>query len=200
MLRGVRKDNLYTQRSLRDRPRAQGHILSRLAFLKYLNYWKIAGLRPAIFSGTPGNFKDLIIVAQLHLGQGTISTRLPFHDRMVGVITLNLQKKCILVAKKGCNLQWQISYALLFFEKNFLFLDQFFLFFDLDCQNLTAFKNWSRKRKSFSQKRNCACELCHFSATLFQLLRRFISTSFWKNVWVILTTISKVIPCLKALL
>ena len=54
---------------------------------------------------------------------------------MVGVITLNLQKKCILVAKKGCNLQWQISYALLFFEKNFLFLDQFFLFFDLDCQN-----------------------------------------------------------------
>ena len=35
-------------------------------------------------------------------------------------------------------------------------------------------KNWSRKRKSFSQKRNCACELCHFSATLFQLLRRFI--------------------------
>ena len=56
----VRKDNLYTQRSLRDRPRAQGHILSRLAFLKYLNYWKIAGLRPAIFSGTPGNSKDLI--------------------------------------------------------------------------------------------------------------------------------------------
>ena len=53
----VRKDNLYTQRSLRDRPRAQGHILSRLAFLKYLNYWKIAGLRPAIFSGTPGNFE-----------------------------------------------------------------------------------------------------------------------------------------------
>ena len=35
-------------------------------------------------------------------------------------------------------------------------------------------KNWSRKRKSFSQKRNCACELCHFSATLFQLLRRYI--------------------------
>ena len=29
-------DNLYTQRSLRDRPRTQGHILSRLAFLKYL--------------------------------------------------------------------------------------------------------------------------------------------------------------------
>ena len=54
------KDNLYTQRSLRDRPRAQGHISSRLAFLKYLNYWKIAGLRPAIFSGTPGNSKDLI--------------------------------------------------------------------------------------------------------------------------------------------
>ena len=56
MMRKVQKDNLYTQRSLRDRPRAQGHILSRLAFLKYLNYWKIAGLRPAIFSGTPGNF------------------------------------------------------------------------------------------------------------------------------------------------
>ena len=109
-----------------------GYIWSRLAFSKCPNYWKIAGL-------TPGNFKDLIIVAQLHLSQGTISTRLPFHDRMVGVITLNLQKKCILVAKKGCNLQWQISYALLFFEKNFLFLDQFFLFFDLDCQNLTAF-------------------------------------------------------------
>ena len=35
-------------------------------------------------------------------------------------------------------------------------------------------KNWSRKRKSFSQKRNCACELCHFSAMLFQLLRRYI--------------------------
>ena len=105
-----------------------GYIWSRLAFSKYPNYWKIAGLRPAIFSGTPGNFKDLINVAQLHLGQGTISTRLPFHDRMVGVITLNLQKKCILVAKKGCNLQWKISYALLFFEKNFLFLNQFFLF------------------------------------------------------------------------
>ena len=60
MLMSARKDNLYTQRSLRDRPRAQGHILSRLAFLKYLNYWKIAGLRPAIFSGTPGNSKDLI--------------------------------------------------------------------------------------------------------------------------------------------
>ena len=57
IMRCVRKDNLYTQRSLRDRPRAQGHILSRLAFLKYLNYWKIAGLRPAIFSGTPGNFE-----------------------------------------------------------------------------------------------------------------------------------------------
>ena len=57
ILTQVRKDNMYTQRSLRDRPRAQGHILSRLAFLKYLNYWKIAGLRPAIFSGTPGNFE-----------------------------------------------------------------------------------------------------------------------------------------------
>ena len=56
ILRWIRKDNLYTQRSLRDRSRAQEHILSRLAFLKYLNYWKIAGLRPAIFSGTPGNF------------------------------------------------------------------------------------------------------------------------------------------------
>ena len=53
----IQKDNNYTQRSLRNRPRAKGHILSRLAFLKYLNYWKIAGLRPAIFSGTPGNFK-----------------------------------------------------------------------------------------------------------------------------------------------
>ena len=48
----VLKDNLYTQRSLRDRPRAQGHILSRLAlilskfclnsFFEYLDYWKIA--------------------------------------------------------------------------------------------------------------------------------------------------------------
>jgi len=43
-MRKFRKDNLYTQR-----------FLSRLAFLKYLNYWKIAGLRPAIFRGTPGN-------------------------------------------------------------------------------------------------------------------------------------------------
>ena len=60
MLRQVRKDNLYTQRSLRDRPRAQGHILSRLAILKYLDYWKIAGLRPAIFSGTPRNFETNI--------------------------------------------------------------------------------------------------------------------------------------------
>ena len=32
---------------------------------------------------------------------------------MVGVIMLNLQKKCILVAKKCCNNQWKISYALL---------------------------------------------------------------------------------------
>ena len=56
MIGMVLKDNVYTQRLLRDRPRAQGHILSRLAFLKYLNYWKIAGLRPAIFSGTPRNF------------------------------------------------------------------------------------------------------------------------------------------------
>ena len=55
MMRRVRKDNLYTQRS-----RAQGHILSRLAILKYLNYWKIAGLRPAIFSGTPRNFETNI--------------------------------------------------------------------------------------------------------------------------------------------
>ena len=38
MMGQVRKDNLYTQRSLRDRPRAQGQILSRLPFLKYLNY------------------------------------------------------------------------------------------------------------------------------------------------------------------
>ena len=53
----VLKDNQYTQGSLRDRPRAQEHILSRLAFLKYFNYWKIAGLRPAIFSGTPRNFE-----------------------------------------------------------------------------------------------------------------------------------------------
>ena len=60
MLRMIQKDNMYTQRSLRDRPRAQGHILSRLAFLKYLNYWKIAGLRPAIFSGTPRNFETNI--------------------------------------------------------------------------------------------------------------------------------------------
>ena len=58
MLREIQKDNQYMQ--LRDRPRAQGHILSRLAFLKYLNHWKIAGLRPAIFSGTPGNSKALI--------------------------------------------------------------------------------------------------------------------------------------------
>ena len=79
---------------------------------------------------------------------------------MVGVITLNLQKKCILVAKKGCNLQWQISYALLFFEKNFLFLDQFFLFFDLDCQNLATlgFDNCpiSEKEKSLSEKATSA--------------------------------------------
>ena len=27
---------------------AQGHIWSRLAFLKYFNYWKIAGLRPLL--------------------------------------------------------------------------------------------------------------------------------------------------------
>merc|ERR1712105_366818 len=57
MLKLARKDNVYTQRLLRDRPRAQGHILSRLAFLKYQQYWKIAGLRPAIFSGTPRNFE-----------------------------------------------------------------------------------------------------------------------------------------------
>ena len=90
---------------------------------------------------------------------------------MVGVITLNLQKKCILVAKKGCNLQWQISYALLFFKKNFLFLDQFFLrgfdnHSDLKKKDLIT-------EKKFSQKRNCAYELFHLSATLFQLLRRF---------------------------
>ena len=37
---GVLKDNVYTQRSLRDRPRAQGHISSRLAIFKYLNFVK----------------------------------------------------------------------------------------------------------------------------------------------------------------
>ena len=57
ILMTVLKDKVYTQQSLRDHPRDQGHILSRLTFLKYLNYWKIPGLRPAIFSGTPRNFE-----------------------------------------------------------------------------------------------------------------------------------------------
>ena len=60
-------------------------------------------------------------MAQLHLGQGTISTfRLPFQDRMVGVSTLNLQKKCILVAEKSCYLQEQSS-KLFFSLREFLF-------------------------------------------------------------------------------
>ena len=32
----------------------------RQSILKYLNDWKIAGLRPAIFSGTPRNFETNI--------------------------------------------------------------------------------------------------------------------------------------------
>ena len=72
---------------------------------------------------------------------------------MVGFITLNLQKKCILVAKKGCNLQWQISYALLFFEKNFLFLDQFFLFFNLDCHSVLTTIQISKKKELIAEKK-----------------------------------------------
>ena len=45
---------IYTQRSLRDRNAPKG-ILGRLAFFNNY-YWKIASLRLAIFSGTPGNF------------------------------------------------------------------------------------------------------------------------------------------------
>ena len=30
------------------------------------------------------------------------------------------------------------------------------------------------EKKKFLSEKNCACELCHFSAMLFQLLRRFI--------------------------
>ena len=59
-------------------------------------------------------------MARLHLGQGTLSTRLPFQDRMVGVSTLNLQKKCILVAEKSCYLQEQSS-KLFFSLREFLF-------------------------------------------------------------------------------
>ena len=62
----------------------------------------------------------MIHVARLHLGQGTLSTRLPFQDRMVGVSTLNLQKKCILVAEKSCYLQEQSS-KLFFSLREFLF-------------------------------------------------------------------------------
>ena len=53
--------NLYTQRSLRDRMHVPKGILSRLAFSKNY-YWKIAGLRPAIFSGTPRNLEAMIRV------------------------------------------------------------------------------------------------------------------------------------------
>ena len=59
-------------------------------------------------------------MARLHLGQGTLSTRLPFQDRMVGVSTLNLPKKCILVAEKSCYLQEQSS-KLFFSLREFLF-------------------------------------------------------------------------------
>ena len=77
-------------------------------------------------------------MARLYLSQGTIFTRLPFQNRMVGVSTLNLQKKCILVAEKSCYLQEQSS-KLFFSLREFLFsLIKLFFFFDLDCQNLAA--------------------------------------------------------------
>ena len=104
---------------------------------------------------------------------------------MVGVITLNLQKKCILVAKKGCNLQWQISYALLFFEKNFLFLDQFFLFFDLDCQNLTAFaiqisnkKELIAEKKKFLSEKKLRMRALPFQCNAFPATKKIYSSDF----------------------
>ena len=107
---------------------------------------------------------------------------------MVGVITLNLQKKCILVAKKGCNLQWQISYALLFFEKNFLFLDQFFLFFDLDCQNLTASvlttiqiskkKELIAEKKKFLSEKKLRMRALPFQCNAFPATKKIYSVPF----------------------
>ena len=46
-------DTAIASRSLRCIPRV---YFKQVNFFEFLNYGKIAGLRPAIFSGTPGNF------------------------------------------------------------------------------------------------------------------------------------------------
>ena len=116
----------------------------------------------------------MIHVARLYLSQGTISTRLPFQDHMVGVSTLNLQKKCILVAEKSCYLQEQSS-KLFFSLREFLFSLIKLFFFSIwtvktSLRRSQKRKIWSRKTKFLSQKRNFVYELCSFRATFFRLL------------------------------
>ena len=147
----------------------------------------------------------MINVARLHLGQGTLSTRLPFQDCMVGVSTLNLQKKCILVAEKSCYLQEQSS-KLFFSLREFLFSLIKLFFFSiwtvktllravLTTIQISKKKNLiAEKKKSRSEKKLCLQALL-FQRNIFQATRNIYSQienkNFLKTIFLIMGFKSK---------
>ena len=160
------------------------------AFSKYQDFWKIAGHRPAIFSGTSWN---LIHVAPLHLGQGTTSTRLPFQDPMVGVSTLNLQKKYILVAEKSCYLQEQSS-KLFFSLREFLFSLIKLFFFSiwtvktslhsvLTTIQISKKKNLIVENKNSLSEKKLRLRALFFQSNGFQLLGIYILWLIWNGTF-----------------
>ena len=108
-----------------------------------------------IFSESIGNHFLLLSVASKppeHFFEGILEFEAQCR-LLVGVMMFNQQRKCILVAEK--NFTFSIKTLSLCF-----FLERFFLFFDLDCQNLTmlGFDNCliSENEKSLAEKATLA--------------------------------------------
>ena len=129
----------------------------------------------------------MINVARLHLGQGTLSTRLPFQDRMVGVSTLNLQKKCILVAEKSCYLQEQSS-KLFFSLREFLFSLIKLFFFSIwtvktSLRSVLTTIQISKKKNLIAENKNSLSEkklrlrALFFQSNVFPATRNIYSTT-----------------------
>ena len=131
----------------------QGHSRSRLAFLDIYIFKLLENSRPTACYFQWNSWK-LLDQFQNFSKHGVIKDFTCCNSRLLfGVMTFNQQRKFILAAEK--NLLFSIKTLSLCF-----FLEGFFLFFDLDCQNLATlgFDNCpiSEKEKSLSEKATSA--------------------------------------------
>ena len=101
---------------------------------------------------------------------------------MVEVMKLQRQRKYIRAAGKSSALRWKTSGSFFSSSELFLFLDQTFLFLDLDC--LTSLRSVRQlsdlgKEKILSRKRKFAFEFFHLRATSFQPHGTYIRWVRW---------------------